>query len=56
MRSILESLRDKVENGSITIREAAIALHKKEYTKKKYEKIYEIDKLLNDCVMRHRNV
>ena len=28
----------------------------KEYAKKKYKKIYEIDKLLNDCVMRHRNV
>lgn len=32
MRSILESLRDKVENGSITIREAAIALHKAGWT------------------------
>ena len=32
MRSILESLRDKVENGSITIREVAIALHKAGWT------------------------
>ena len=32
MRSILESLRDKVENGSITIREAALALHKAGWT------------------------
>jgi len=43
MRSILESLRDKVENGSITIREAAIALHKAGWTNF-------IDNKCNQCV------
>lgn len=32
MKCIFESLREKVENGSITIREAAIALHRAGWT------------------------
>lgn len=32
MKNILESLGEKVENGSMTIREAAIALHKAGWT------------------------
>lgn len=32
MKSILESLRDKVSNGSITIKEAVIALHEAGWT------------------------
>lgn len=32
MKNILESLRDKVSNGSITIKEAATALHEAGWT------------------------